>query len=67
MKMSTETTELDVLDLVYRALKAFKNSKIKHVDCDVDNEDGSVEIILKDGTSWFISSCDIVSMEELME
>ena len=72
-KETKETTSLDVLDVIYRALQAQRlikftesNSPIKDVDYDGDNKDGTIQLTLKDGTVWFLSSNDIKQDSEVI-
>ena len=62
-----KTTKLDILKIIYQALnsKSINGDKvIQVVEYDGDNHNGTVQIILKDGTSWFLSSEDIQKAED---
>jgi len=67
-----ETTSLEVLDIILRALLSLKlgasgiHEKIEAVNYDGDNHDGCIQLTLKDNTIWFISSNDIKSDDDLL-
>lgn len=67
-----ESTSLEVLNVIFIALQDTKyrtcgtfDQKIEDVEYDGDNIDGSIQLTLKDGTVWFLSSDDIISARDL--
>jgi ribosomal protein L2 len=69
--MAKKTTKLDVLDIIERSLRCAQNEsqiddRVKSIEYDGDNHDGCIQILMEDGTSWFISSQDIKSGDDLL-